>query len=166
MRESVRDHDRLEHIVEAIDNILEFSEGKTVEEMEANKLIYYGIVKNIEIIGEAAYKLTNAFRHQHSETLWDVIMKMRHILVHDYYQIDCQSVWKVVKEDLHPLREQVIRYLTETDWDAWEKNEVVIVETATHKSLTQTAIRMKQCGYETDEICKITGLSREEIEGL
>jgi hypothetical protein len=43
---------------------------------------------------------------------------------------------------------------------------VVIVETATHKSLTQTATRMKQRGYDTDEICKITGLSREEIEGL
>ena len=166
MREPVRDHDRLEHIVEAIDNILDFADGKTMQEMEANKLIYYGIVKNIEIIGEAAYKLTNAFRSHHTDTPWEVIMKMRHILVHDYYQIDCQSVWKVIKEDLRPLREQVSRYLVETDWNAWEKNDVVIVETATHKSLTQTAIRMKQRGYETDEICKITGLSREEIEGL
>ena len=68
--------------------------------------------------------------------------------------------------DLQPLREQVASYLADTDWDEWEKNEVVIVETATHKSLTQTATRMKQRGYDTDEICKITGLSREEIEGL
>ena len=93
-------------------------------------------------------------------------MKMRHVLVHDYYQIDSLSVWKVIKEDLQPLREQVASYLADTDWDEWEKNEVVIVETATHKSLTQTATRMKQRGYDTDEICKITGLSREEIEGL
>ncbi len=57
-------------------------------------------------------------------------------------------------------------YLANTDWDEWEKNEVVIVETATHKSLTQTATCMKQRGYDTDEICKITGLSRDEIEGL
>ena len=93
-------------------------------------------------------------------------MKMRHVLVHDYYQIDSLSVWKVIKEDLQPLREQVASYLADTDWDEWEKNEVVIIETATHKSLTQTATRMKQRGYDTDEICKITGLSREEIEGL
>ena len=93
-------------------------------------------------------------------------MKMRHVLVHDYYQIDSLSVWKVIKEDLQPLREQVASYLADTDWDEWERNEVVIVETATHKSLTQTATRMKQRGYDTDEICKITGLSREEIEGL
>ncbi|MBQ9556559.1 MAG: DUF86 domain-containing protein [Muribaculaceae bacterium] len=129
-------------------------------------MIYYGIVKNIEIIGEASHKLTAAFRRQHPETPWEVIAKMRHVLVHDYYQIDPLSVWKVITEDLPPLREQVVGYLNNTDWDEWEKNEVVIVETATHKSLAQTACRMKQRGYEIDEICKITGLSREEIEGL
>lgn len=87
MRELVRDRERLEHIVEAITNILDFADGKTKEELETNKLIYYGIVKIIEIVGEAAYKLTNAFRRQHSDTPWNVIMKMRHVLVHDYYQI-------------------------------------------------------------------------------
>jgi len=166
MREPVRDRERLEHIVESIINILDFTDGKTKEDMEANKLIYFGIVKNIEIIGEAAYKLTAAFRRQHPETPWDVIAKMRHVLVHDYYQIDPLSVWKVITEDLPSLREQVARYINDTDWDEWEKNEVVIVETATHKSLMQTAYRMKQRGYATDEICKITGLSREEIEDL
>ena len=44
MREPVRDRERLEHIVEAIANILDFADGKTKEELEANKLIYYGIV--------------------------------------------------------------------------------------------------------------------------
>ena len=59
-----------------------------------------------------------------------------------------------------------MRYLEETDWEKWESNEVVIKETATHKSLIQTAERMKRRGYDTTEICKITGLSREEIEVL
>ncbi len=166
MREPVRDHERLEHIVEAIDTILDFAGGKTKDELEANKLIYYGIVKNIEIIGEATYKLTGAFRRKYSETPWEVIMKMRHVLVHDYYQIDSLSVWKVINEDLKPLRNQISRYLEETDWDAWEKNEVAIMETSAHKSLVQTATRMKQRGYDTSEICKITGLSRDEIENL
>jgi uncharacterized protein with HEPN domain len=166
MRETVRDRERLEHIVEAIANILDFADGKTKEELEANKLIYYGIVKNIEIVGEAAYKLTNAFRRQHPGTPWDVIMKMRHVLVHDYYQIDSLSVWKVIKDDLQPLREQVASYLADTDWDEWEKNEVVIVETATHKSLIQTAQRMKNDGLPIKQISRYTGLTAEEIEGL
>ena len=82
------------------------------------------------------------------------------------YQISTREVWKVVKEDLQPLREQVAHYLDEVDWDEWEKNEVVIKETAVHKSLMQTASRMKSKGYEVKEIMSITGLTAEEIEGL
>ena len=91
---------------------------------------------------------------------------MRHVLVHDYYQIDPDAVWKVIKEDLPPLREQVSLYLSETDWEEWERNEIVISESAAHKSLIQTAERMKKRGYDTEEIYKITGLSRDEIETL
>ena len=127
---------------------------------------FYGIVKNIEIIGEAAYKLTKAFRIEHPETPWDDIIKMRHILIHDYFQIDEEAVIYVIEDNLHPLREQVARYLAETNWEEWEKNEVVITESATHKTLIQTATRMKSRGYGLDEICKITGLGRDEIEWL
>ena len=166
MRENVRDRDRLEHIVEAITNILDFADGKEKEELEADKLKYYGIVKNIEIIGEAAYKLTRAFCRQHPETPWEFIAKMRHVLVHDYYQIDPNEVWTVIQDELHPLRDQVTSYLADTNWDEWEKNEVVITESATHKALMQTARRMKSKEYDVKEIMSITGLTAEEIEEL
>ncbi len=166
MRENVRDRDRLEHIVEAITNILDFADGKTKEELEADKLRYYGIVKNIEIIGEAAYKLTHAFCREHPETPWEFIMKMRHVLVHDYYQISSKEVWNVIKEDLKPLREQVTSYLADTNWDEWEKSEVVIKESAAHKTLIQTAQRMKNDGLPIKQISRYTGLTAEEIEGL
>ena len=91
---------------------------------------------------------------------------MRHVLIHDYFQIDENAVFYVIQDDLPPLREQVNRYLTETNWEEWAKNEVVVSESASHKSLVQTAIRMKQRGYDETEICKITGLSRDEIEDL
>ena len=166
MREHVRDRDRLEHIIEAINCILESSNIKTREELGADKLKYFGIVKNIEIIGEAAYKLTRAFCSQHPETPWEFIAKMRHVLVHDYYQIDSNEVWNVVCDDLPPLREQVARYLSEVDWEEWEKNEVVIAEAATHKSLVQIACRMKRDGMAAKQISRYTGLTEEEIEGL
>lgn len=166
MREFVRDRDRLVHIVESIDNILNCSNVKTKEELVSDKLRYYGIVKNIEIIGEAAYKLTRAFCRMHPDTPWDFIAKMRHVLVHDYYQIKPVEVWKVIQEDLAPLREQVSCYLDETDWEAWEKDAAVIVESTTNKNLEQTARRMKAKGYSLEDIAEITGLSAEEIETL
>ena len=166
MREPVRDRERLEHILEAIDCILDFTDGKTKEDLQTDKIYFYGIVKNIEIIGEAAYKLTKAFRKEHAETPWDDIVKMRHVLIHDYFQIDEDAVVYVIEENLRPLHEQVTRYLAETDWDEWEKNEVAISESATHKALIQMATRMKSRGYDVNEICKITGLSRDEIDWL
>lgn len=166
MKEVVRDRDRLEHILEAINRILDFADGRTQDELEADTLKFYGIVKNIEIIGEAAYKLTRAFCRQHSEIPWEFIAKMCHVLVHDYYQIDSEQVWNVIQKDLKSLREQVASYLSDVDWEKWEKDETVIVESAAHKSLIQTATRMKLRGYEIDEICKITGLNRDEIDSL
>ena len=166
MRELVRDRDRLEHIVEAIDRILGNTDFKSRDELDADNLRYYGIVKSIEIIGEAAYKLTRAFCREHTETPWEFIAKMRHVLVHDYYQIKPAEVWKVINEDLHPLREQVRRYLSETDWEAWGKREDVIVEATTNKNLEQTARRMKAKGYPIEDIADITGLTAEEIKNL
>ena len=93
-------------------------------------------------------------------------MSMRNILVHDYYKIKESQIRYVIEDDLTPLLEQVIRYLDETDWTEWEQNEQAKAETAVHKSLMQTAWRMKNKGYEVKEIMSITGLTAEEIEAL
>lgn len=166
MREVLKDRIRLEHMQTAINNIFQFTEDKTIDQLNDDTMLFYATVKNIEIIGEAAYHLTKAFCHEHPETPWDDVMRMRNILVHDYYRIRLNEVWKVVKEDLQPLLEQISRYLAETDWDAWEKNEVVIVESAVHKNLLQTARRMKKDGLTTGQISRYTGLKAEEIEAL
>lgn len=166
MREPLKDRIRLEHIVASAANIARYTEGKTYDDLMADDMMCYAVVYNILAIGEAAYHVTKAFQREHPDTPWEDIMKMRNILAHDYYKLKLQTVWEVVQHDLPPLREQVARYLAETDWDEWEKNVVVVNETAAHKSLVQTAGRMKLRGYDTDEICKITGLPREEIEAL
>ena len=166
MREQPKDRNRLQHILDAIDTILERCQDMTREELTADKVLFGGIVYHTMIIGEAAYNLTKAFCKLHPETPWILIAKMRHNLAHGYYQVDPNIVWSVIRDDLTPLREQVVHYLADTDWEEWERNEVVIKETIAHKSLMQTAERMKRRGYDTDEIRKITGLGRDEIEAL
>ncbi len=120
MREPVNDKIRLEHMISAIDRILDFMADKSFDDLPKDRIEYYGIVKNIEIIGEAAYKLSSDFKVSNSETPWSVIEKMRHVLVHDYYQIDENEVKYVIEDDLCPLREQIEKYLTQTNWDEWE----------------------------------------------
>ena len=73
MRERIKDYDRLLHIREAIANVYEFMEGKTVNDLTNDKLLFYGVVKNVENIGEAAYMLTKEFIERHPSTPWIVI---------------------------------------------------------------------------------------------
>lgn len=166
MREPVRDRERLEHIKDAIERIQNNIKDLPLDNLGSNVLVYYGIVKNIEIIGEAAYNLTNAFRCTHTEIPWRSVMSMRNILVHDYYKIKESQIRYVLEDNLVPLLEQVNRYLEETNWDEWNTNEQAKTESIVHKSLTQTARRMKSKGYDVKEIMSITGLTAEEIELL
>lgn len=113
MREKPRDNSRLLHILDSIKNIEEFLIDKTKEDLLNDKLLYYATVKNLEIIGEAAYMLTPEFKESHPDTSWKDIVRMRHILVHGYYQIDPQIVWTTVQHDITPLKSIIETYLCE-----------------------------------------------------
>ncbi len=115
MRETLKDPLRLEHILEAIDKLNKAQQRPDFEDIKEKDLEYFGIVKLLEIIGEAAYKLTTEFKDNHPETPWKYIINMRHILVHGYYQIKSQEVIKTIREDLPSLRIQISNYLTEFD---------------------------------------------------
>lgn len=111
MRECLRDPLRLEHILDAIDRLLAGDKNNHFDEVGERDIEYFGIVKLLEIIGEAAYKLTEEFKIAHPQTPWKYIIAMRHILVHGYYQINRNDVLKTIREDLPILREQVVKYL-------------------------------------------------------
>jgi len=110
MREKPKDINRLSHIIEAIDNLFEFTKDISFEEYKNNKILRFAIIKNLEIIGEAAYLLTNEFKEKHPEVEWKVIIGMRHVLVHDYYQISDEMVWATIQTELLPLKEKVELY--------------------------------------------------------
>lgn len=113
MREKPKDKGRLMHMVTAIENINEFLEGKTQHDFVNDKLLYFGVIKNLEIVGEAAYMLTEDFMVAHPETSWKDVRRMRHILVHGYYQIDPMIVWTTIMDDVPVLHRQIMGYLTE-----------------------------------------------------
>ncbi len=113
MREPERDISRLEHILVAIENIEEYVKGIDEEQLVADKLRLHATIYNVQIIGEAVYKLTREFRASHPETPWAIIEKMRHVLVHDYFKINFDVLWDVVTKDVPPLKQQIKSYLDE-----------------------------------------------------
>lgn len=121
MREPLKDKNRLEHMISAIDTILERTNGLSYDDFVSDKILFGGIVYHTMIIGEAAYKLSEAFVSAHPQVPWRDIADMRHHLVHGYYQVDSNIVWAVVQKDLYSLREQVSAILFDTNWEEWEQ---------------------------------------------
>lgn len=113
MREPVRDPGRLQHILIAIERVEEYMAGISYEQLQNDMLRTHAVAYNIQIIGEASYKLSKEFKEAHSNTPWRLIEKMRHILVHDYFAVDLEFVWLVIQDDLQPLKQQVQNYLQE-----------------------------------------------------
>ena len=108
MREKPRNKERLQHILEAANNIQKFTEGVDFAQFAQDKLLQYGIVKNFEIIGEAAYHLTKDLKEQTKDKVeWRKIIAFRHILVHDYWDIDLETVWNSKETKLEQLIEDV-----------------------------------------------------------
>jgi len=113
MREPAKDKGRLDHILECINNIFEFVEGKTFEQIEGDKMCYFAIVYQLVIIGEAANMLTKEFREARPQTPWREIVSMRNFIVHGYNVVDKNEVWSVIQGDLVPLKQQIEEYIEE-----------------------------------------------------
>ena len=104
------DRERLLDIKEAMENIKKYSvKGRGVFEKE--ELVQNWIIHHLQIIGEAAAKISDDFQQQHPDIPWLKIIGMRNILVHDYFRIDINAVWAVVENDIPQLEQQVELFL-------------------------------------------------------
>ena len=75
------------------------------------KILRFAVIKNLEIVGEAAYLLTKDFKAKHDSIEWTDMIGMRHILVHGYYQIRDEIIWATIETELQPLREKITSLL-------------------------------------------------------
>lgn len=113
MREHSRDKERLEHILDAIQVIENGLASYSKEALLNTPLLYYGLVKQVEIIGEAANLLTQEFRDTHTEVDWRPIVNMRNVLVHDYIHISQDMLWYTLTQDIPTLKQYIERYYAE-----------------------------------------------------
>jgi uncharacterized protein with HEPN domain len=99
---------------EAIEHIERYaSQGR--DTFERDELIQNWIVRHLQIIGEAARATPQEVRERATNVPWSKIIGMRHILVHDYFQIDTDIVWDVVEQDLAGLKQALRGLLDELE---------------------------------------------------
>ena len=106
--------ERLRDILDAIDAIDRYSvRGRPA--FDGDELVQAWIVRNLQIIGEAARSLSPDVRDRYTSIPWTKVIGMRHILVHDYFAVDTEIVWDVVVRFLPDLRRNVKMMLRDLD---------------------------------------------------
>ncbi len=112
MRDRESDNKRLEDILHAIDIIQQYLLTIHKQDLENESVYYFAVIKNIEIIGEAANSLSEEMISKRPDVNWRSIIDMRHFMVHHYFDIDVDIVWNTVINDLLPLKTIVNELLT------------------------------------------------------
>ncbi|RQO41127.1 hypothetical protein DBV14_29085 [Variovorax sp. KBW07] len=106
--------DYLGHILQAIDNIHDYTNGATLDSYLSDKKTQDAVVRNLEVIGEASNNIVKHhadFAAAHPDVPWRFAYEMRNALAHGYFTVDQTVVWQTIQNDLSPLRAQIAALL-------------------------------------------------------
>ncbi|MDD2677119.1 MAG: DUF86 domain-containing protein [Methylacidiphilaceae bacterium] len=107
MSKEPRDQDYLKHIQEAIGKIRRYVAGKSEANFMSDDLVQDSVIRNLEIIGEAATKLSSELKASYEEVPWREISAMRNRLIHGYISVNLQIVWDTVEKVLPEFEAKV-----------------------------------------------------------
>ncbi len=99
----------IQDILEAVGKIRRYTEGLTVETFLTDERTVDAVVRNLEIIGEAANRLPGNFKDQHRYVEWFRIAGLRNRIVHDYFGLDIQIIWQIIQYDLPVFNDALTR---------------------------------------------------------
>ncbi len=102
----MRDDDRVRilHMIDAAESLEQFAAGRGREDLDTDRMLLFAIVRAIEVVGEAASKVTDETQDASTGIPWASIVGMRNRLIHGYFDIDRDVVWKTVPEEIPELR--------------------------------------------------------------
>jgi uncharacterized protein with HEPN domain len=98
-----RDDAYLLDMLLAARKVQQFTQGVTWNQFQGDDLLQNAVMRLIQIVGEAARKVSPEFKQAHPEIPWPGIVGMRNRLVHDYFRIEPSHVWEVIEKDLPAL---------------------------------------------------------------
>ena len=104
---SPRDRIRLRHMVDASEEALRFAQGRTRADLETDLMLRFALVQAVQIVGEAASKVSTEGRAVLPELPWASIVGIRNRLVHAYFDINLDILWSTIQLLLPPLVERL-----------------------------------------------------------
>ena len=113
MKGQLSDKARLNHILDAINAIEEYTAEVSFEDFTQSSEKTFATVKQLEIIGEAANRISEETRNLDDEIEWSKIIGLRNILAHDYYIVDHSVVWEIIEDELIKLKTQIKKLINQ-----------------------------------------------------
>ena len=107
MRGELGDKIRLQHILDAIEEIQKYILAVDLPVFLENSMMRFACVKQMEIIGEASNHLSIELKCKFSDIEWVQIVGMRNVFAHEYFGIDSSLVWEIIKNDIPELKEKI-----------------------------------------------------------
>ena len=111
MKGKLTDKLRVQHILDAIDEVDKYLADVSFEKFLTNSEKRFATIKQIEIIGEACNRITDAIKQVHPEIEWNSINGFRNISIHEYFEVNFHIVWEIAKNDLPGLKEKFSKIL-------------------------------------------------------
>jgi uncharacterized protein with HEPN domain len=105
------DRIRLQHMLDAANEALSFIQGKIRADLDKERMLVLSLIRELEIIGEAASKVSPETRSQTNKIPWQDITGMRNRLIHAYFDVDLNTVWSTVTKDLPVLKAELQKIL-------------------------------------------------------
>ena len=96
-------HVLLSDMIKAIERVLSYTEGATFDSFMGDSRTVDAVLRNLQILGEAARRVPRDVEAMAPEIEWAKIVRSRHILVHDYFGVDHEIVWRIVEVHLPPM---------------------------------------------------------------
>ena len=101
----------LEHIIDSILSIEEYTEKISKNDFKNDAKTQDAVIRKLEIIGEAVKNLPASFKNKNPEIPWKKIAGTRDVLIHEYFGVDVNMIWIVIKEDIPKLKKQIKKIL-------------------------------------------------------
>ncbi len=111
MRGRLGDKVRLQHIIDAIQEIENYLIDTDFSKFMENSMMRFACIKQIEIIGEASNHVSEDTKAKFTSIEWSQIVGMRNVFVHEYFGVDSNLVWEIIKSDLPDLKIKIIEIL-------------------------------------------------------
>lgn len=102
-----------EDILESIYKIENYTKELSFDDFAVNTLVIDGVIRNIEIIGEASKNIPSEIQEKFSDIPWKKLKGIRNRIIHEYFKVDITIIWFIVQNELTPLREALTKHLSE-----------------------------------------------------